>query len=184
MARRLASTATRCETTLARRCARRGGGRGRGRGLGRRGLAPRGASGGCCRPACGTPGAAACCSPSESRRPCACPTRLRPPPGPRRRRARPGLGSGRGSRRSRLSSSAAVITVPLNNDRKICPSGCSWIAVAIWRSSSVICALSVLIIATRLHTSCRRVASSSSPTLPSGACLSLASSCSGFCRPE
>ena len=49
-----ASSATRSGTTRARGCAARGGGRGRGRARRRRGLAPRGASGGCCRPACRT----------------------------------------------------------------------------------------------------------------------------------
>ena len=42
-------------------------------------------------------------------------------------------------------------------------------AVAIWRSTCLICSLIVLIVATRLSTSARRVASSSSPTRAAGA---------------
>ena len=56
-------------------------------------------------------------------------------------------------------------------------------AVAIWRSNCLICSLIVLIVATRLSTSCRRVASSSSPIRASGARRSFASSCAGFWRP-
>src|SRR5207248_2717139 len=63
-------------TRRGRRCVARGGGRGRGRGLGRIGLAPRGASGGCCQPACGTVCAAAFHSPRGTSRACVCRTLL------------------------------------------------------------------------------------------------------------
>jgi hypothetical protein len=85
----------------ARGCVARGGDRGRGRGRRRRGPAPRGASGGCCQPACRTRSVGACCSPSESTLLCVCRTRSQRPPGQRRRRARRGMGSAHGSRRSR-----------------------------------------------------------------------------------
>ena len=84
-----------------RGCASRAGGRGRGLGRRRSGLAPKGASAVCCRTACRTLLAAACCSPSGSTPPCACRTRWRPRPGRRRRRARRRSGSALGSRRSR-----------------------------------------------------------------------------------
>ena len=45
----------------------RAGGRGRGRGRRRSGRRPRGASGGCCRPACRTRSAGACCSAQRKR---------------------------------------------------------------------------------------------------------------------
>src|ERR1035438_8658259 len=53
------------------------------------------------------------------------------------------------------------------------PSGCARIAVAIWRSNCLICSLIALIVATRLSTSWRRVASSSSPTRPRGGAAEL-----------
>ena len=84
-----------------RGCVARGGARGRGRGRRRSGLAPRGASGGCCRRGCRTRRAAACCSPSGSWLSCVCRTRPRRRLGRRRRRACHGSGSARGSRRSR-----------------------------------------------------------------------------------
>ena len=77
------------------------GARGRRRGRRRSGLAPRGASGGCCRPGCRTRRAAACCSPSGSWRSCAWRTRPRRRLGRHRLRACRGWGSARGSRRSR-----------------------------------------------------------------------------------
>ncbi len=49
------------------------------------------------------------------------------------------------------------------------PSGCSRMAVAICRSNCLICSFSAVIVATRLSTSWRRVASSSSPIRASGA---------------
>jgi hypothetical protein len=84
------------------------------------------------------------------------------------------------------SSSAAVITLsgPLNSERKTWPSGCSRMAMAIWRSISLIWMFSDLIVATKVSTSWRRVFSSSPPTRPSGARRSFASSLSGFWRPE
>ena len=97
----LPAAATRCGTRRGRGCVARGGARGRGRGRRRSGLAPRGASGGCCRPACRTRHVAACCSPIGSWLSCACRTRPRRRLGRRRRRACHGSGSARGSRRSR-----------------------------------------------------------------------------------
>ena len=151
----------RSDTTRARGCAARAGGHGRGRGLGRRDAAPRGASGECCQPGCRTRSAGPCCSPGESTLLCACRTRSQRRPGRRRRRARRETGSGRGSRPISPNSCAAVITLcgPLNTERKTWPSGCSPMAEAIWRSISLIWAPSAVIIATRLSTSRRRVAS-------------------------
>jgi hypothetical protein len=83
------------------------------------------------------------------------------------------------------NSSAAQITLLgfLNSDRKMAPSGCSRMAVAICRSNCLICSLITLIVATRLRTSARRMPSSSSPTRASGARRSFASSCAGCWRP-
>jgi hypothetical protein len=56
---------------------------------------PRGASGGCCQPACRTRPVVACCIPTGSTRFCVCRTRSRPRPGRRRQRARHATGSAR-----------------------------------------------------------------------------------------
>ena len=82
-----ASSSRRRGTKRGRGCESRAGGRGRGRSRGRSGRRPRGASGGCCRRACRTRLAAACCTPSGSRRPCVCRIRVRPRLGRGRRRS-------------------------------------------------------------------------------------------------
>ena len=72
------------------------------------------------------------------------------------------------------SSSAAVITAPLNSDRKI-----GAVGMFADRGRDLTLELGdlrvqVLIVATNVRTSCRRVLSSSSPTRPSAARRSLA----------
>ena len=77
--------------------------------------------------------AGACCSPSGSWLSCACRTRPRRRLGRRRRRACHGWGSAPRQSPISASSSAAVTTLrgSRNSERKISPSGCSRMAVAI-----------------------------------------------------
>ena len=167
--RRPASSAIRCGTRRGRGCGSRGGGRARGRGRRRSGRRPGVPVAGSVRQRAERAAQALVARPAEAGRFAFA--------GLDRDRGLAGVG---GERVAGWVTRGAVTDLrqhlrgadhaagSLNSERKISPSGCSLMAVAIWRWSCLICATIGLIVATRPAPAAGGWLSSSSPTRPVG----------------